>query len=264
MDANCPLNQLYQFNKTCKAYPIIEETYEELTEYAKKNNFCVKNPDGTIRYKGRRYDNAVLYNMVKIDGGSFDDKIVCELGGRDGIFSSWLTQFVSKIYVSDYFEEWGKGTIHDLGSFNYWSNIWKSAAVNPDRLVGETQDITQLSYPDNMFDIVICTSVIEHIFPQKGHMGDMIAIREIARITKPGGYILLSTDATSSKSKWHSGTFYYNDVDLQDRIIGPSRCQIVGDTNFNFGDPSNTDIHNVPQVGPCSSVILALKKNFVI
>ena len=159
-------------------YPEIKKTFNELYNFNIRNNFIVKNNNNIIRVRGRCYDASVLFNS-NVD---FNNKIVCELGARDGIFCSWLTRYVKKIYVSDYFEEWGKGTEHDLGQIDYWTNIWKSAAPHPEKMIIGSQDITNLTYPDNFFDIVICTSVIEHMFNQKEWMGDMIAIREIARI----------------------------------------------------------------------------------
>ena len=198
----CPLNQIYKTDRTLETNPSVSSAMNQLTKFAEDNKFQRVLPDGRIRLKGRIYDDAVLCATPGLD---FEGKLVCELGGRDGIFGAWMTQFASKVHVSDYFEEWGKGTSDDLGSFEHWSNIWKQAAPNPERLICEIQDITDLTYPDNMFDIVVCTSVVEHIFPQKGFMGDMIAIREMARILKPGGFLLLSTDMTGGPcSVWHS------------------------------------------------------------
>lgn len=251
------LNQIYRENKTYDDYPEIKKTYDELTQFSFDHNF-VRVVDGNSYPKGRRYDDAVLFHSPGVD---FNGKLVCELGGRDGIFSSWLTKYVDKVHVSDYFEEWGKGTIYDLGDQQYWEKLWKDAAFNPDKLVAEHQDLTNLSYPDNMFDIVICTSVIEHTFNQAEWMGDMLAIREIARITKPGGLILLSTDMAENKSKWHSGTLYYSKMDLFDRLINPSGCKLNGEFDFDFSSPDTTDIHHIDGVGNVSSVVFSLVKN---
>jgi SAM-dependent methyltransferase len=250
------LNQLYREKATLEAYPNIKKTYDDLCEFTEKNKFYIENQDGSKRLKGRRYDDAVLFHTPGLD---FNNKVVCELGARDGIFGSWLTQFVDKIYVSDYFEQWGKGTTHDLGQFEYWNNLWKSSAYDSSKMVTETQDILNLSYPDNFFDITICTSVIEHTFTQANFMGDMKAIREIVRVTKPGGYILLSTDMTKDNTEWLSGTMYYNEVDLFDRIINASRCTLVGDYDFNFDDKTNSDIHQVKHL-TAASCVFALKK----
>jgi SAM-dependent methyltransferase len=46
-----------------------------------------------------------------------------------------------------------------------------------------------LSYPDNSFDIVFSMSVVEHI---EGSEGDTQAIREMARVLRPGGILAVS------------------------------------------------------------------------
>ncbi len=51
------------------------------------------------------------------------------------------------------------------------------------------QDARGLSYPDNSFDIVFSMSVVEHI---EGSEGDTQAIREMARVLRPGGILAVS------------------------------------------------------------------------
>ena len=246
------LNQLYREGETFRLYPEVKATYDQILEFTHKNRVYKKNG----RPIGRIYDQAVLYQHVP----DWRGLKVCELGGRDGLFSSWITGEAAHVEVSDYFEQWGKGTIHDLGSFEHWKDIWERCAVNPERLHCSVQDITKLTYPDNSFDVVICTSVIEHLHNQCQWMGDMVGVRELARITRPGGYILMSTDMTDSKSKWFSGTFYYNETDLFDRVIRPTHCELIGDYDFNFDHPENTEARPFAGVGRVSSVVFALRK----
>lgn len=250
-----PLNQIYRQKRTFMDYPIIEKTFNEFTDFTMKTKF--QRTVGGYNYpKGRRYDAAVLFNS-NVD---FNGKIVCELGARDGIFGAWLTQFVDKIYISDYFEEWGKGTEHDLGQIDYWKNIWVNAAPNPEKMQIETQNMLKLNYPDNFFDIVVCTSVIEHLYNQSNWQGDIIAIKEIVRICKPGGIILLSTDMSPKESKWVSGTFYYNQKDLFERLINNSGCELRGDFDFDFNNPENDALTEHNGFSPVSSVLFSLKK----
>lgn len=49
-----------------------------------------------------------------------------------------------------------------------------------------TLDITRMALPDAAFDYVICCHVLEHV-PDEGR-----AVREMTRVTKPGGAVLLS------------------------------------------------------------------------
>lgn len=50
-------------------------------------------------------------------------------------------------------------------------------------------DGNRLPYEDNMFDLITCTEVIEHILPK--HME--LFLSELKRILKPGGRLLLTT-----------------------------------------------------------------------
>jgi SAM-dependent methyltransferase len=49
------------------------------------------------------------------------------------------------------------------------------------------QDLTRLTYPDNSFDLCLSFEDLEHIPDYKA------VIRELYRVTKPGGHVLLST-----------------------------------------------------------------------
>jgi len=251
-----PLNQLYRQDVTFNDHPNVRKTYADLTEFSHQKGF-VRTVDGVPYAKGRIYDDAVLFNSIP----DFNGKVICELGARDGLFSSWLTQFAREVHVADYFQEWGKGTDNDLGDIDYWGTIWNNAAYRPDRLVVEHGDITNLSYPNEYFDVVICTSVVEHLLPQKSWNGDITGMREMSRVLKRGGHLLLSTDMTDKQSKWYGGTMYYNEQDLFDRIIRPSRCEMVGPYDFSFSNPDNSSVFNLDGVGLCSSSVFSLTKN---
>jgi len=251
----CPLNQTYRRAKTFEQYPEIQKTFDEITELTDSQGLYKIMPDGLKRYIGRIYDDAVLYNS----NVEFKDKVVCELGARDGIFSSFLSKEVKQIYVSDYFEEWGKGTEYDLGQLDHWANIWKNAAYDSSKMIIECQDMTNLTYPDEMFDIVVCTSVIEHLYNQSGWKGDIIAMGEMHRILKPGGILLLSTDM-GVESRWVSGTHYYSKANLFARLINPFGFKIRGEYSFDIDHPDNDAISEHNGFGPVTPVVFSLQK----
>ena len=55
-------------------------------------------------------------------------------------------------------------------------------------------DITALSFGDDIFDIVICNHVLEHI------PDDRLAMREIIRVLKPGGWAILQVPIATSRA----------------------------------------------------------------
>jgi SAM-dependent methyltransferase len=110
----------------------------------------------------------------------------------------------------------------------------------------ETQDARHLSYPDASFDRVFSISVIEHI-PEDG---DTHAMREIARVLRPGGILTLTVPfaAEGYEEEWVRGgvyerqeggpTFYQRRYDLEElhaRLIEPSGLRLVEATYF--GEP---------------------------
>jgi len=53
-------------------------------------------------------------------------------------------------------------------------------------------DVTNLDLPDNSFDVVLCSHVLEHVFD------DRLAMRELLRITRPSGWAILATPTRES------------------------------------------------------------------
>ncbi len=112
----------------------------------------------------------------------------------------------------------------------------------------EVQDARQLSYPDNWFDRVFSISVLEHIPAD----GDTQAIREIARVMRPGGILTITVPFAASgyheefvqgdvyeRQAVAGGTFYqryYDMAALHARLVAPSGLRLVV-TSF-FGEPS--------------------------
>lgn len=66
------------------------------------------------------------------------------------------------------------------------------------------EDATRLSFGDDSFDLVCSISVIEHI-----HGNYLTAVREMARVTKPGGYLYLTFPVSSTRmEEWLGGDPY--------------------------------------------------------
>jgi SAM-dependent methyltransferase len=58
-------------------------------------------------------------------------------------------------------------------------------------------DITNIDYPDNTFDVIICNHVLEHIIE------DEKAMRELRRVLKPGGWGILQVPISLSLQRTH-------------------------------------------------------------
>jgi SAM-dependent methyltransferase len=66
----------------------------------------------------------------------------------------------------------------------------KANALGLKNLTCEVQDARRLDYPSNGFDLITSISVFEHIAPEAG--GDLPAIRELARVLRPGGTAIIT------------------------------------------------------------------------
>jgi SAM-dependent methyltransferase len=123
----------------------------------------------------------------------------------------------------------------------------------------EQQDARQLRYPDNYFDRVYAISVLEHIEEQ----GDSKAMREIARVLKPGGRCCLTVpfaDRYRESTIDHEIYFkkpvngqpvfyerHYDRASLQGRLVVPSG--LVLDTIEFYGErwfPYERFYHSLP------------------
>jgi ubiquinone/menaquinone biosynthesis C-methylase UbiE len=111
----------------------------------------------------------------------------------------------------------------------------------------EVQDARCLSYEDGTFDRVYSISVLEHI----PDTGDSEAIREIARVLKPGGTLTLTVPFSArgyyeefvegdvyERNAEQGGTFYQRHYDLDalmERLVQPSGL-VLDEMGF-FGEP---------------------------
>lgn len=99
------------------------------------------------------------------------------------------------------------------------------------KVQSEVQDGRRLSYADNSFDAAFSVSVIEHI-PGRG---DTEAVRELLRVVKPGGKVVITTpyDRAYRESFVDSDVYerkaagepvfwerHYDDAALRERILG--------------------------------------------
>lgn len=99
-------------------------------------------------------------------------------------------------------------------AFDYSQNMVRRARsrVGAERVRHSAADLTRLPYADGVFDAAVCGWVIEHLpDPRPG-------LRELARVLKPGGkLLLLATEDTLTGAMcsrlWHCRT--YNRAELR-------------------------------------------------
>ena len=110
--------------------------------------------------------------------------------------------------------------------------------AGPGKVRSEVQDGRHLTFADNTFDAAFSVSVIEHI-PDRG---DTDAVRELARVVKLGGRVVITTPYdTAYRESFVDADVYerksagepvfwerhYDDAALRDRLLGPSGARQI-------------------------------------
>lgn len=90
-----------------------------------------------------------------------------------------------------------------------YMELWKQQGYTP--LVPiEKQDMEQLTYEDNSFDVVHCVNALDHT------VNPLKAIREIQRICKPGGYVYLRHIENEGENESYAGFHQWNITTIGD------------------------------------------------
>ena len=115
------------------------------------------------------------------------DKLILDIGGGSGRYSLKLAQDFSgsKVVVTDISE----------GSLVLIKKL--SRELKLDNVGVKKEDILNLSFSNDHFDVVFCDGVIQHILDYE------VAVSEMIRVLKPGGIIIVS-----AVNYWNPHTFY--------------------------------------------------------
>lgn len=165
---------------------------------------CCADATGTTLDRSKRWEIPVL-----LAGSGIRQSNVClDVGCGSSCLPVWLDGMGCEVYAIDpemqaVSNEWALPTsrIHVNGNFiNYLR-----------------RSMTDLPFRNEMFDHVFCVSVIEHLPPEQIVAG----LKEMIRVTKPGGTIGISTDVHPARegsiSKNHAHVF--NLTELQREIL---------------------------------------------
>jgi SAM-dependent methyltransferase len=113
---------------------------------------------------------------------------------------------------------------------------------NKNRLLVKNMDATNITFDDNLFDCVFSFSSIEHF-------GDVTkitrAVKEMARVLKPGGVLVISTEFRLNHLPYRAETFSKDEI--FSIIIGPSGLRLVEKIDFNISGSTLNNITDFKQ-----------------
>lgn len=110
-------------------------------------------------------------------------KSVCDAGCGCGIYALKLARFGFAVSGFDIAEDAVRLTKQLFSAKGYAAADFQQASV------------LDTGYPSHRFDAVVARDVIDHMPLRQG----MVAVRELLRIVRPGGCVLLTLDATDSE-----------------------------------------------------------------
>lgn len=152
---------------------------------------------------------------------------------------AWLLGVGVGIEVSNYYLANHAALVvaTDLYSADQWTDYAPSGAIadpahyspygyRQDHLQVMDMDGRDLRFLDCTYDGIYSASSIEHF----GTLDDIAqAMREMARVLKPGGVIAISTeyDLNGRTGHLNANTYIFNEDTLQEYVIAPSGCVLV-------------------------------------
>lgn len=149
---------------------------------------------GYIDRMDLRSDIAALIGMkTEVDIADVGAGPFCQIGYQ-------LPGVKINIYPSDLLGNRYQGLLNELGLTSF--------------IPVEQQDMENMTYPDNRFDIVYCSNALDHCFNPKK------AIQEMIRVCKPGGYVYLRHYRNIGSRMKYEGLHHWNVA-----VVG-NDCQI--------------------------------------
>jgi SAM-dependent methyltransferase len=158
-------------------------------------------------YRGRRHVvRAALARLPLMTG-----REVLEVGCGTGHNLTWLSELgpARGIEVNPAAVEWARAAGHRV----------------------ETGDLEALAFGDGEFGLLACLDVLEHV------SDDAAALREMRRVTEPGGVLLITVPAYPSLFSAHDRAAGHRRRYSPSRLIGltrPAGWEPVLQTNFNL------------------------------
>lgn len=99
-----------------------------------------------------------------------------------------------------------------------------------DHLTTAYMDGTNLEFPAENFDVAFSFSSIEHF---GGHEAAGKAMREMGRVIKPGGAVIITTEVVLNGVRYPG---YYRPSDLVEQLVDASGLSLLEDIDFSISD----------------------------
>lgn len=178
------------------SYPFWGDSYEIDPERVDSIFDACYEPETVIHGRRKR-------RMVELlDRPSLDGKRVLDVGCGNGAYSVYLAMYGAEVHGFDISEE-GIRTARHIAAVNDMT----------DRCSFSRQSATDLSFPDETFDIVLCSNVLHHIWKYDGVQS------ELYRVLADGGALVFD-EGMRTNPVYRAGRDTYQSLSGQDPDLG--------------------------------------------
>ena len=181
---------------------------------------------------------AKVIEQYDVIGGGYRPSCLCPKCGskdRERLLYGFLKQ------QTNLFSDQPKSVLHIAPEKNLKKVLQKQpqlSYLNADLAAGAADlqmDITQIAYPDNYFDVILCNHVLEHI------PNDKKAMQELYRVLKPQGWAILQVPFAEKLSNTYENFSIINPTEREThfgqfdhvRIYGQDYVQRLANVGFN-------------------------------
>jgi ubiquinone/menaquinone biosynthesis C-methylase UbiE len=182
----------------------------------KHNDFrsFIEQHQSTKNYSLHLLDYASLFRLKLVQEfvGNVNEKVILDLGCGNGSVSFLLWHLGAKVHSMDI----SKQALESTRNLRRLSE--HSAQFEPNLCQG---DATKLPLREETFDIVFCIETLEHL------RDDRSAIKEIERVTKSGGTVVLAVpyDSKVTRDEKSRGAYRrYSFETLKERLLSGRLC----------------------------------------
>jgi SAM-dependent methyltransferase len=202
--------------------------HHDLERYA-IDKHCFRNRSGEIYRKGWEWTQCV-YGLRKLGMIQPHHSALGVGVGRECVIY-YLADWIARVTATDLYggTAWtgAGGREADLGLLEQ-SKAACPPSVDFSKITFETQDGTNLTYEDRCFDFCWSLSSIEHF---GGHSASAKAVREMARVTRPGGIVAIATELLLLDEYRHEE--FFTRVELDEWLVRASpELELIEDIDF--------------------------------
>jgi SAM-dependent methyltransferase len=190
---------------------------------------CFRNRSGEVYRKGWEWTQCV-YGLEKLGMIQAHHSALGVGAGRECVIY-YLADHIARVTATDLYgaKAWtaGGGQEADLALLEQ-SKAACPSSVDFSRISFETQNGTKLTYEDRRFDFCWSLSSIEHF---GGHQAASQAMREMARVTRPGGVVAIATELLLLDEYRHEEFFTRAEID-QRLVRASPDLTLIEDIDF--------------------------------